>query len=144
MGQEIKGVDGGLYRAGRLILRVNSWSLNAANGVENVTDFGSDGVERLYTGVVDFTGSISGQFPLTDTSTGGTVDSQQEAIAELSASGSTIASALWKLKESSKSMWYGTCLVLDWGKTNAAEGLQGFTANWGANGRLVHSSNTST
>jgi len=145
MAEIIKGVDGGLYRAGRLLLRVNSWTLNVANGVENVTDFGSDGVERLHTGVADFTGSVAGQFPLTDTSTGGTtVASQQQAIADLSAVGSTIAAALWKLKETSKSMWFGTMLVTDWSKTNSAEGLQQFTANLAANGRLTYSSNTST
>ena len=138
MGAEIKGVDGYVAYAGSVVFRVNSWSLNAANGVENITDMGSDGVERLYTGVVDFTGSMAGQFPLTDTSTGGTVDSQQEAIAELSAVGSTIAPALWKFIESSKSMWFGSCLVLDWGKTNSAEGLQAFTANVVANGRMTH------
>ena len=138
MGLEIKGVDGALWRAGRQILRCNSWSLNATNGIENITDFGSDGVERTYTGVVDFTGSMSGQFPLTDTSTGGAVDSQQEAIAELSGSGSTLASEMWKLIESSKSMWFGTMYVTDWSKTNSAEGLQAFTANLAANGRITH------
>jgi len=142
MGAEIKGVDGYVAYSGSVVFRINSWSLNAANGVENITDMGSDGVERLYTGVVDFTGSIGGQFPLTDTSTGGAVVAQQRVFTELSASGGTLAEATWVLKESSVSVWSGAAVITDWGKTNSAEGLQAFTANIASNGRLTRAATT--
>ena len=142
MGAEIKGVDGYVAYADSVVFKMNAWILNAANGIENITDFGSDGVERTYTGVVDFTGSVSGQFPLTDTSTGGAVVSQQRVFTELSASGGTLAAATWIFKESAASVWSGSCLISDFSKTNSAEGLQQFTANIVANGRLAHANST--
>ena len=142
MGAEVKGVDGYVAYAGSVIYKLNSWSLNVTNGIENITDFGSDGVERAYTGVADFTGSVAGQFPLTDTSTGGAVVSQQRTFSELSASGGTLAAATWLFKESSVSVWSGSCLISDWAKTNSAEGLQQFIANIVANGRLAHAASS--
>ena len=86
--------------------------INAAE--VDTTDFGSNGVEREPTGIADYTGSFSGQFPVTDTSTGGAVASQQVAIVEQSASTGTITSNLWKLIESSKSMYFGNILISDY------------------------------
>ena len=140
----IKGVSGGVYRGGREIFRINSFTANAANGNENVTDFGSDGVERAFTGVVDWTGTFSGQYPVEDTSTGGTVDSQQVSIVEMSDAGGTLASALWKFQMSTRSMLYGTVLVTDFSLDNTAEGLGAFSGSWGSNGRLTYATSTST
>ena len=142
MGAEIKGVNGAVTYAGSVIYKINSWTLNVTNGIENITDFGSDGVERTYTGISDFTGSVSGQFPLTDTSTGGAVVSQQRVFTELSGSGGTLAAATWQFKEATNSVWEGSCLISDFSKTNSAEGLQQFTANIVANGRLTKATST--
>ncbi len=142
----LKGVQGSVYRAGKKIIRLNSYNLQMTNGIENVTDFESSGVEREYTGVVDVTGSVSGQFQLYDTSTGGgtSISAPQQTIVEQSETSGTLAGALWKFIESSKSMWFGTVLVADWSKDNSAEGIQTFSATIQGNGRLTHSVSTST
>ena len=141
----IKGTQGSVWRDGLQVLRLTGYELSMTNMVETVTDFGSEGVEREYVGVVDVSGSVSGQYQLYDTSTGGsTVASAQSSLISESAAGGTLTKALWKFIESTKSMWYGTMLVSDWNKGNSAEGIQTFTATVQGNGRLTHAASTST
>jgi hypothetical protein len=143
----ITGTQGRVRRAGKDIARLNSFELSMANMIETVTDMGSEGVEREYTGIVDVTGSVSGQYQLYDTSTGATGDtviSQQNTIVQESEAGSTVAKAEWRFIESSESMWVGSMLVSDWNKGNSAEGIQTFTATLQGDGRMSHYPSSST
>lgn len=143
MSLTIKGVQGWVYFGGRRLYRTQSWTMNQTAGVQDVTDFHSSGVEREYTGVVDVTGSVTANYDIYDTSTGGK-DSKILDITQMFESGGTLASGVLKLIESTKSMWSGTVLFTDFGKSAPAAGGQTITLNWAANGRMKHTSNTST
>lgn len=137
----VKGVDGKIVYGGATVANLNNWTMALTADVEETTDFGSDGVEREYTGVVDSGGSLSGQYKFSDTSDNTIA---QEVIAEMFASGGTLAKARLKLIETTKSMWHGSVLVGDFSRDQTPRGLGGFTASWMSDGRMVKATSTST
>jgi len=141
----IKGVQGWVYYGGRKVLRMNTWTMNQNAGIGDVTDFHSSGVEREYTGIVDITGSLNGVYELADTSTGGAVDSPVLNITQMFETGGSLAKGYAKFIESTRSVWRGNIVFTDFAKNQPAAAHQTITLNWAAaDGRLVHSSATST
>ena len=138
-----RGVDGAVYYGGE-VLRVTAFTLNMGAGVEDVTDFGSSGVEREYTGVVDVSGSFSGQFQLIDTSTGGAVDSPMIDITQMFETSGTLAKERAKFIETTKSMWWGNILVTGFSKSNSPQSLGQVSFDFVGDGRMIHTSSTST
>jgi len=143
MSLTIKGVQGWVYYEGRRLYRTNSWTMNQNAGITDVTDFHSSGIEREYTGVVDVTGSVSANYDIYDTSTGGK-DSKILDITQTFEAGGTLAPGLLLLIESPQSMWSGEVLFTDFAKNAGAAGHQTITMNWAANGRMKHTSDTDT
>lgn len=145
MSQRVSGVQGWVYYGGRKVLRMNNWNMNIVNIVEANSDFHSSGPRREHTGSKDFTGSISGQYELVDTSTGGTVDSPVINITQMSERGGTLAKGLAKFIETTKSMWSGNIVITDVSKNQPADAMQAITLNWAqADGPLRHTTSTST
>lgn len=137
----VKGVDGRVNYGGKTVAKLNNWTMALTGDVEEVTDFGSAGAEREYTGVVDSGGSLSGQYLFSNTDTASTAVAQETIIA-MFANGGTLAKATLKLIESSVSMWSGSVLVSDVSRDQTPRGLGGFTANWASDGRLTKANST--
>ena len=134
----IKGVDGKIYLAGGLQARINNWTINMAAPTEDVTDFGSAGQEHEYTGLANFSGSITGQMLRGD----GAPVQRVEAIMKTFSSTGTLAKSSARFVEHAQSMWYGTVLFTNFSKNAPAEGLQTFSGDWVSDGRLKWKNST--
>lgn len=136
-----KGVDGKIYLAGKQQARINAWTINMAAPVEDVSDFGSSGQEFEYTGLANFSGTLSGQTLRTDSAT----TQQIQTITEMFASTGTLAAVQAKFIESTKAMWWGNIKITNLSKNAPSQGLQTFSADWVQSaGRLQFTTSTST
>ena len=145
----VRGTQGWVYYGGRKILRMNNWTMNPVAGVDDITHFHSSGAERAFTGVVDVTGSLSGNYELLDTSTGSTGGAPTRSpvlniLRTMMTSTSPLAENRAKFIESSQSMFWGNILFTDVGKNQPAQGNQTITLNWASNGRLRWKNATTT
>lgn len=137
----LKPVDGAIYLGGTLQARVNSYSHNMSAPTEDVTDFGSDGPEFEYTGLVGHSGSLTGQMLRSDTAT----TQPMQTIMEMFSDTGTLAPVLAKFIESTKSMWYGNIKITNISMNHNSQALQSFSADWQQSaGRLSWTSSTST
>lgn len=134
----IKGVDGYIRLNGNTQARITNWSMTMDAPTEDVTDFGSNGQEFEYTGLANFSGTLSAEMLRDTTATTQELDNVMQQFAV----GGTLAKSTISLIESSLSKWSGTILINNIGKDAPAQGIQKVTANWVSNGRLAWSSAT--
>ena len=140
-----KGVDGAIYIGGKLQARINSWQINMTAPVEDVTDFGSDGQENEYTGLANWSGSISGQTLRADAATTQPTQTLMRQFAATSSVSGVLAAVAVKLIESTKAMYWGNVKFTDFSKDAPAQGLQTFSGSWvQSTGRLKFATSTST
>ncbi len=137
----VKGVDGYVYLNGNTQARITNWSMSMDAPAEDVTDFGSDGQEYEYTGLSNFSGSVTWEM-LRGTSVGGTTQEIADLMTDQFAAGGTLAKSTIRFIESNLSKWSGTVLFTNIGKDAPAQGIQKVNANWVSNGRLAWSSAT--
>ena len=136
-----KGVDGAIYVAGALQARINSWTMNMSAPVEDVSDFGSDGQEYEYTGLANFSGTLTGQSLRTDSVT----TQEVQVLWEMFQSTGTLAAVQVKLIESTKAMWWGNVKFTNFSKNAPSQGIQTFSGDWvQSTGRLHFDTSTST
>lgn len=136
-----RGVDGAIYIGGSLQARINSFTMNMAAPAEDVSDFGSDGQEYEYTGMANFTGSLSGQTLRSDSNTTQPV----QTLMEMFQSTGTLAAVQAKFIESTKAMWWGNVKLTNLSKNAPSQGVQTFSADWvQSTGRLHFDTSTST
>ena len=134
----VKGVDGRIYLNGNVQARITNWSMTMDAPTEDVTDFGSNGQEYEYTGLANFSGSLSAEMMRGDAATTQELDDVMQTFA----SGGTLAKSTIRFIESTRSKWSGTILINNIGKDAPAQGIQKITCNWVSNGRLAWTSST--
>jgi len=134
----VKGVDGSIYLNGNTQARITNWSMSMDAPTEDVTDFGSNGQEYEFTGLANFSGTLSAEMLRTGTAT----TQELDLVMQQFASGGTLAKSTIRFIESSLSKWTGTILINNIGKDAPAQGIQKVSANWVSNGRLIWSSAT--
>lgn len=134
----IKGKDGRIHLNGNTQARITDFTMNMAAPTEDVTDFGSDGQEFEYTGLANFTGSLSAEMLRQDTGT----TQELDIVMQQFASGGTLAKSTVSFIENTLSMWSGTILFTNISKNAGAQGIQKVSADWVSNGRLAWSSST--
>ena len=134
----IKGKDGKLYLAGGLQARITNWTMNMSAPAEDVTDFGSNGQEFEYTGLANFSGTLSGETLRGDSAT---VQRLQTVMRQF-ATGGTLSKTTIRFVESTRSKWTGAVLFTNFSKSAPAQGLQTFSGDWVGNGRFAWSSAT--
>ena len=134
-----KGVDGKVYLNGNTQARITNWSMSMDAPAEDVTDFGSDGQEYEYTGLSNFSGSVTWEMLR-----GGTATTQEMAdvMTGQFAAGGTLAKSTVRFVESALSKWSGTILFTNISKDAPAQGIQKVSANWVSNGRMAWASAT--
>ena len=134
----VRGKDGLVYLNGNVQARITNWTMNMAAPVEDVTDFGSSGQEFEYTGLANFSGTLTAEMLVHDTATTQELHLLQKTFEY----GGTLAKSTVRFKESSRSKWSGTVLFTNFGKSAPAQGLQTFSADWVSNGRMSWASAT--
>ena len=134
----VKGVDGRIHLNGNTQARITNWSMSMDAPTEDVTDFASVGQEYEFTGLANFSGTLSAEMLRHDTATTQELDQVMQQFA----SGGTLAKSTITFVEGSLSKWAGTILINNIGKDATAQGIQKVTANWVSNGRLAWSSAT--
>lgn len=134
----IKGVDGYIRLNGNTQARITNWSMSMDAPVEDVTDFKSSGQEYEFTGLANFSGSLSAEMLRNTTAT----TQELDVVMQQFETGGTLAKSTITFVESSLSKWAGTILINNIGKDAPAQGIQKVSANWVSNGRLTWSSAT--
>jgi hypothetical protein len=123
----VKGVDGKIFIADGVQERINSWTMNISAPTEDVTDFGSAGDEHEYTGLANFSGTVSGQVVR-----GSKIDLVMRRFSSTGALAKTTA----RFVEHANSMWYGTVLFTNFNKSAPSQGIQTYSADWVSDGRF--------
>ena len=134
----VKGVDGRVYLNGNTQARITNWSMSMDAPAEDVTSFGSAGQEYEYTGLANFSGTLSAEMMRNDAATTQELDNVMQQFK----SGGTLAKSTIRFVESTRSKWSGTVLFTNIGKDASAQGIQKVSANWVSNGRLLWTSST--
>jgi len=130
-----EGQDGAV-KLGNVAFDIQSWTMNQAPGVADVSPIGSSGPKRIYTGYVDYTGTLTAAYQ--STAPFATVEDQFEKAASPAAS-------VLKLIEGSASMWVGNVVFTNLSKTQDAPGVQQWSGDWAtSNGRFAHNTSTSS
>ena len=136
-----KGVDGAIYLAGKIQARITNFTMSMDAPAEDVTDFGSAGQEYEYTGLSNFSGTLSGQTLRTDSNT----TQQTQTLMEMFAATGTLAAVKVQFIESTEAMWWGNVKFTNFSKDAPSQGIQTFSGNWvRSTGRLKFDTSTST
>jgi len=139
------GVDGAIYVGGNKATYIGGWTMNINTGVVDTPDLGSSGPKRVYAKYHDFGGALNGQYQYVTPTTGTDTAPVQEDVTLQFVNGGTPAKVMAKFIETTKSMYYGNIVFMNIVKTQPAEGVQGWSADWAqADGPLNHSTSTST
>ena len=141
----IYGVDGAIWIGGEQLSYMNGWTMNINTGVVDTPDIGSSGPKRVYSKYKDFSGSVNG-FMRYDPALQSTLASNaQERSEAMFVSAGVPAQGVARFVESTASMFSGNVVLSNITKTNSAEGLQGWSADWSqSTGPLVHNTDTTT
>lgn len=132
----IYGVDGAVSIGSKVVSYVTGWTMNVNTGVADTPSLGSSGPKRTYTGYKDFTGSLNAQMVM---DTAAASSAAQEQIVDMFVSGGTPIALAAKFVESSASAFTGNVVFSNITKSQSAEGLQAWSADWAQSaGPLVH------
>jgi hypothetical protein len=139
----IYGVDGKVRIGSYIASYLDNWTMSINTGVAETPSMGSSGPVRTYSKYKDFSGSLSGSYRF-DNATNATL--AQESVTQMFVSGSTkMANVQARFVESANSMYFGDIVFTGVNKSQAADGVGSFSADWAqAAGPLHWSSDSST
>ena len=141
----IYGVDGAVWVAGEQLAYMNGWTMNINTGAVDTPDLGSSGPKRTYSGYKDFTGSVNGLMRFDAALQSTLASNAQQRIDAQFVKVGVPAKVVARFVESTASMFSGNIVLSNISKTNSAEGLAGWSADWAqSTGPLVHNTDTTT
>lgn len=141
----ISGVDGAIVVGGENLSYVTGWTMNINTGMVDTPDLGSSGPKRVYSKYKDFSGSVNALMRYDAALQSTLASNAQQRSDAMFVSGGIPAKVVGKFIEKSGSMFSGNIVLSNITKSNSAEGLAGWSADWAqSTGPLAHAANTNT